>query len=259
MRASCARLRRASSLPDGVRVASTLEAAISLCSHLVQDGRVETLFVIGGSQVYAEALNSPYTTTVYITRVDTDAACDTFIPNFTKERYELKGSSDTHEENGIKYHFETYGAMKPPAANGGAASPSRLIGVQWTASRGKAVFATRDVEAGEILWREPPVAAIQYAESRQSGMMACRDSLRFVGTLESQLQVLGHFTESEQTAGAANIDQPLAELLSQSKAAKRCSGTFVLHGKDHGGEEIFADSDARERAFEAYNRWLDAD
>ena len=266
MRASCARHCRASSLPDGVHIASTLDDAISLCSRLVQHGRVETLFAIGGSQVYAEALSMPCTTTVFLTSVETGAVCDTFIPDFTKDRFVLKDRSDTREENGIKYHFETYGALKPvgkrPALgplDGGGATLSRLVRVQWSASRGKAIFATHDIEAGEILWREHPVAAMQYAESRQSGMLACRDSLRFVGTLESQLQVLGHFTESEQAAGAANIEPALTELMSQSKAAERCSGSFALQVGDHGGEEIFADSDARDHAFGAYNRWLNAD
>eukprot|EP01043_Picozoa_sp_COSAG02_P013257 COSAG02_NODE_527_length_20704_cov_120.745462_9_plen_674_part_00 len=266
MCASCARHCRASSLPDGVHIASALDDAISLCSRLVQHGRVETLFAIGGSQVYAEALNMACTTKVFLTSVETGAVCDTFIPDFTKDRFVLEDSSDTREENGIKYHFETYSALKPvekrPAVgplNSGVASLSRLVRVQWSASRGKAVFATHDIEAGEILWREHPVAAMQYAESRQSGMLACRDSLRFVGTLESQLQVLGHFTESEQAAGAANIEPALIELMSQSKAAERCSGSFALQVGDHGGEEIFADSNARDRAFEAYNRWLSGD
>lgn len=255
-------MRRASSLPDRVHIASTLDDAIGRCNSLAQHERVETLYVIGGSQVYAEALESPHTTTVYLTRVDVEAACDTFIPEVSKERFVLKNRSATCEEHGIKYNFETYSALQqadPAPAHAGVSSLSSLAREQWSASRGRAVFATQDIDAGAILWREPPVAAIQYAESRQSGMMACRDSLRFVGTLESQLQVLGHFTESEQAAGTANIEPALAELMAQSKAAARCTGTFELQAIDHGNEELFADANARERAFAAYNRWLNAD
>ena len=266
---------RASALPAGVHVCSSLDSAIEFCESPSQRGRLESLFVVGGSQVYTEALRSPRTTSLHLTRVDVDTACDTFIPDMAapemSRRFALQTSSEVHEENGIKYRFQTYEARRqdaaaaPAEAAGGdsrcTGSTDRTTHVRWSASRGKAVFGAQDIEAGATLWREPAVGALQYADSRQSGTMACRDSLRFVGTMEAQLQVLGCFSESEQAAGEANIDPELIRLMSLSRAAKRCSGRFVQAEADGGGgnDEIYADEAARDRATSTYNRWLYAD
>lgn len=261
---------RTTSLPEGVLVASSLNAAFRMCDKLAQNGAVETLYVIGGSQLYAEALDNPRTSAVYLTRVDITTECDAFFPDLTsKERFVLKTTSGTREENGIKYHFESYAAEKQMMTGAASSAPlplhadvanlSSLVDVRWSTSRGKAVFSTQDIDPGVILWREHAVAAMQYAENRQSGAMACRDSLRFVGTLGSQLQVLGQFSESEQTAGMAHIEPELIELMSRSKAAARCSGTFELEISKDSSEELFADAGARKHAFSAYNRWLKSD
>jgi dihydrofolate reductase len=41
---------------------------------------VESVFIIGGAQVYAEALASPLCEEVYLTKVAGEHECDTFIP-----------------------------------------------------------------------------------------------------------------------------------------------------------------------------------
>ena len=125
------------------------------------------------------------------------------------------------------------------------------VRVCWGA-KGKSVLATRAVAVGTTLWREPPVAALQ-SRSQQHGAMACRHSLRCVGTMPDLLQVLGHFTEAEHAAGAATISPELTELMGRSQASARLSGGFVQLG-----DELFADAAARDEASAAYNRWLNA-
>ena len=65
--------RQADYHPDGVEVAASLEDAIALC-----DG-VDEAFVIGGAQVYEQAL--PLATDIYLTQIDAAAPeADTFFP-----------------------------------------------------------------------------------------------------------------------------------------------------------------------------------
>ena len=143
------------------------------------------------------------------------------------------------------------------AAGGGstAEGPAAAAAVRvcWGAT-GKSVLATQAVAAGTTLWRESPVAAIQDRSSQRHGAMACRHSLRCVGTMPEQLSVLGRFTEVEQAAGAATIAPELAELMGRAQASARLSGGFVQHGN-----ELFSDAAARDQASVAYNSWLNAD
>ena len=63
-------------LPDGVDLVHSLEAALSL----EVDGDV---FVVGGGELYREAMVRSECQTVYLTRVRGSFGCDTFIPDPT--------------------------------------------------------------------------------------------------------------------------------------------------------------------------------
>lgn len=81
-----------------VLMANSLEEAIEKAQK--KEGSKE-VFIIGGGQVYAEALEKA--DKLYLTLVDGDFNCDTFFPdysNFAKESFIGAG-----EENGIKYKF----------------------------------------------------------------------------------------------------------------------------------------------------------
>lgn len=71
-------LRKGSrAIPNDVIICSCLNDAIQYCEH---DANIENVFVIGGAQVYTEALASKACSCVYLTLVDTEIACDTFVP-----------------------------------------------------------------------------------------------------------------------------------------------------------------------------------
>lgn len=105
--------RRAQSLPDDVHVATSLDGALGLVQTLPGLKKsIETLFVMGGAQVYAEALEHPQTASLHLTRVDAEVECDTFIPDMTAHsNFKLSSSSAVQEENGIKYRFQKYDAV----------------------------------------------------------------------------------------------------------------------------------------------------
>ena len=54
---------------QGAEVSASLEDALRLLAGPQHAGRVEHVFVIGGGQVYAEALASPLCTAVHLTQV----------------------------------------------------------------------------------------------------------------------------------------------------------------------------------------------
>ncbi len=96
-----------------MHVATSLDGALGLVRTLPGLKKsIETMFVMGGAQVYAEALEHPQTSSLHLTRVDTEVDCDTFIPDMTAHsNFKLASSSAVQEENGIKYRFQKYDAV----------------------------------------------------------------------------------------------------------------------------------------------------
>jgi group I intron endonuclease len=86
-----------------VQCATTFLAALALAD---QDSR--PIFVIGGSRLYECALVHPKCTTVYVTRILTDIACDTFIPSIDSKIFELVTFSEIQHENAVSYQFQKH-------------------------------------------------------------------------------------------------------------------------------------------------------
>ena len=87
-------------LPEGVMLASSLDQAL-------RSGDVEERFVIGGGQLFAEAITRPDCDKLYITEIDQAFDCDTFFPEIPKE-FIVTEQSDWMEEGEIQYRFVTY-------------------------------------------------------------------------------------------------------------------------------------------------------
>ncbi len=66
--------RQSLDLPAGAEAAPSLEAAIQLCRQRQE----EKVFVIGGGEIYAQAL--PLADGLFLTRVDKEVEGDTFFP-----------------------------------------------------------------------------------------------------------------------------------------------------------------------------------
>lgn len=91
-----------SSRPTGVArvlTAVDLDSALALARYKT--------FIIGGAQVYAEALNSPEVTKIYATEIDAEfPGSDTFFPEFDKSDWiEVSREHHTSDENN-KYSFD---------------------------------------------------------------------------------------------------------------------------------------------------------
>lgn len=95
-------------IDENVIVARSFQDAVGL---LQQMDDIETIWNIGGSEVYRAGLSSPYLHQLYITRVSGAFDADVFFPpvnfdEFCKEAF--VGDSPECEENGIKYRYEIY-------------------------------------------------------------------------------------------------------------------------------------------------------
>jgi len=111
----------AATLPEGVLVRKSIEDALSAIAS--SDKKVEKTFVIGGAQIYEEALKSDKCEAVHLTEVEGEFECDAFIPKVDASKFKLYGQSRPIMEKDIRYQFLTYvaadaetGKFRPKAA-----------------------------------------------------------------------------------------------------------------------------------------------
>ncbi|MBA3857941.1 MAG: hypothetical protein C0507_13640 [Cyanobacteria bacterium PR.3.49] len=90
-------------VPEGVLVCDSLDGAINILDGIEH----ERTFVIGGAQIYKEALQHPMLTTIHLTRIMQEFDCDARFPAID-DRFALAAVSDTMEENDIEYRFQRY-------------------------------------------------------------------------------------------------------------------------------------------------------
>lgn len=97
------------SLPENVLLAEGLEDALAkVAAHRVP---IESVFVIGGGQIYQDALNHEACEIVHLTRVEGRFDCDTFLPPLG-ERFVRESSSPRQEDHKMSYVFETWKRLK---------------------------------------------------------------------------------------------------------------------------------------------------
>jgi dihydrofolate reductase len=91
---------------EGAEVAASLEDAQRLCVG------AEQVFLIGGAQLYAEAL--PSADRLIVTEIDADVPGDAFFPAVDRSKW-IEVARETHhsEANGFDYAFVTY--ERPPS------------------------------------------------------------------------------------------------------------------------------------------------
>ena len=68
---------------------------------------IESVFVIGGAQIYAIALGHPLCQKLHVTHVQGEHGCDTFFPPISKEFFPIS-ASEVYEEQGLSFQFSDY-------------------------------------------------------------------------------------------------------------------------------------------------------
>lgn len=97
--------------PEVVLCGSLPEAMERLASKEFCD-KIESIWIVGGTSVYDEAMQSPHFHRLYFTQIMAEFECDTFFPIITEEFKQIANDADiptdVQEENGIKYEYKIY-------------------------------------------------------------------------------------------------------------------------------------------------------
>lgn len=91
---------------EGVIVARDFDDAIKRIDEQCSD-KVESVFAIGGQQVFIEALSNPLCENLFVTQIENIFDCDTFFPEFN-DKFTLKSQSEVMNEKGNAYCFSEY-------------------------------------------------------------------------------------------------------------------------------------------------------
>lgn len=85
---------------EGTQTAASLEDALALCQG------VEEVIIMGGAQIYAQAL--PIATDLRLTEVGLDVDGDAFFPEFSTETWQEASRENHVSAKGIEYAFVHY-------------------------------------------------------------------------------------------------------------------------------------------------------
>ncbi|XP_065196496.1 dihydrofolate reductase-like [Sycon ciliatum] len=108
--------------PDGALLFSNLGEALAHLGTDTTRREIENVFVIGGGQLYAEALMSEYCQRVYLTRLNKCFDCDVSLLSTDAWLPQYVVSSDPNvdqelqEEKGIQYQIHVYDRQPVAAA-----------------------------------------------------------------------------------------------------------------------------------------------
>ncbi|XP_072998781.1 bifunctional dihydrofolate reductase-thymidylate synthase-like [Typha latifolia] len=93
---------------ESVVICGSMNSALELLASTPYCLSIDKVFVIGGGQVFREALNAPGCDAIHLTEIDTNVECDTFMPPVDYTVFQPWYSSMPLVENDIRYSFMTY-------------------------------------------------------------------------------------------------------------------------------------------------------
>jgi dihydrofolate reductase len=89
--------------PAGVLLFNSLDQALDN----LETKQIDEVLVIGGAQVYAEAINHPDCQTIYLTKVFGDFQCEVFFPKLP-DYFKLVSEGEIQTEGDLKFQFLVY-------------------------------------------------------------------------------------------------------------------------------------------------------
>ena len=92
-------------LPGGVLRGDSLESVLKQLSHMTDE--VENNFVIGGAQIFTEALRHPGCRKIYATQIFKKFDCDTFFPPLDSAWKRISQSPPLRDHS-LEYCFSEY-------------------------------------------------------------------------------------------------------------------------------------------------------
>ena len=80
---------------------------IQFCNNHLETQSIESVFIIGGGDIYQQAIKFDNCKKIYITHILADFQCDTFFPEY-QTQYKLVTKSDPFKEVNYKLYFAEY-------------------------------------------------------------------------------------------------------------------------------------------------------
>ncbi|KAI4298317.1 hypothetical protein L6164_031891 [Bauhinia variegata] len=100
---------------ENVVICGSMSSALELLAAPPYCLSIEKVFVIGGGQIFREALNATGCEAIHITEIETSIECDTFIPPIDSNVFQTWYSTFPRVENDIRYSFTTYVRVRSSA------------------------------------------------------------------------------------------------------------------------------------------------
>ncbi|CAH9107091.1 unnamed protein product [Cuscuta epithymum] len=93
---------------ENVVICGSLGSALQLLASSPYSLSIEKVFVIGGGEIFREALNANKCEAIHITAIEADIDCDTFMPPIDITAFQPWYMSFPLEENKIRFSFNTF-------------------------------------------------------------------------------------------------------------------------------------------------------
>lgn len=103
-----------STVPDRAHfLCRDFDSAVGLASLPSNRDLIETIWIVGGHQVYKEGLEHPWCDLIYLTDIMADIDCDVFFPKFDHRIFIKQDrfpgvKNEIQEDNGIRYKFQVF-------------------------------------------------------------------------------------------------------------------------------------------------------
>ncbi|KAJ1397662.1 Thymidylate synthase [Sesbania bispinosa] len=100
---------------EDVVICGSMFSALELLGASPYCMSIEKVFVIGGGQIFREALNAPGCEAIHITEIHASIECDTFMPAVDSTIFRHWYASFPKVENNIRYSFTTHVRVRSSA------------------------------------------------------------------------------------------------------------------------------------------------
>ncbi len=91
------------------RIYSQLNEAVTA---LTQDPTLQNIYIIGGGEIYSQALQHPSCAGIFITDIEAEFPCDTFLPSLIEQFQEISTSPFLEEDN-LRFRFRYFERKDP--------------------------------------------------------------------------------------------------------------------------------------------------
>ncbi|KAK3539110.1 hypothetical protein QTP86_025052, partial [Hemibagrus guttatus] len=104
--------------PEGAHyIAPDFTSALHLLETPELEAQADQVWIIGGSSLYKEGMESSAPRRLFVTRILKQFDCDTFIPKIDLDKFKLLPEfpgvqAGLQEENGLQYVFEVYESVE---------------------------------------------------------------------------------------------------------------------------------------------------